>query len=203
MPTAPTTTGRRSRSCSALNAAEDVQACTHASGHRPYRGRSEPDHQSASRGPALRGERSRSRLGHRGRSGAREALRSRNRQDNVGGAVRLAGVRGEAPEIGTVGVRRLRPRCRGVDLARGAHPRNDPDRRRLRLPTHLPLARRTADMGGDHAEVGRSKDLASPRVSGASHHPGSIPAGKSLPSSGRIRIARSAAGRPSNPGRKS
>jgi hypothetical protein len=202
MPTAPTTTGRRSRSCSALSAG-DVQASTHPSWHRPYRGRSEPDHQSASRGPALRWDGSRSRLGHRGRSGAREALRSRNRQDNVGGAVRLAGVRGEAPEIGTIGVRGLRPQRGGVDLARGAHPRDGPDRCRLRLPTHLPLARRTADMGGDHAEVGRSKDLASRRESGASHRPGSIPAGKSLPSSGRIRIARSAAGRPSNPGRKS
>lgn len=203
MPIAPTTTGRRSRLCSVPSAAEDVQASTHASRHRPYRGRSGPDHQRASRGPALRRAGSRSRLGHRGRSRATEALRSRNRQDSVGGAVRLAGVRGEAPEIRTVGIRGLRPQRGGVDLARGAHPRDDPDRRRLRLPTHLPLARRTADMGGDHAEVGRSKDLASPRGSGASHDPGSIPAGKSLPSSGRIRIARSAAGRPSNPGRKS
>lgn len=199
MPTAPTTTGRRSRSCSVLSAAQDVQATTHASGHRSYRGGSEPDHQPASRGPAVRGDGSHSRLGHRGRSGAREARRSRNRQDGVGGALRLAGVRGEAPENGTVGVRRLRPQRGGVDLARGVHPGNDPDRRRLRLPTHLPLARRTPDMGGDHAEVGRSEDLggqhqsgravARPRINPVSHSAGSIPTGNSLPNSGRSRIA--------------
>src|SRR5512132_1163557 len=125
MPTAPTTTGRRSRSCSVLSAAEDAQAPTHASGHRPYRRGSELGRQPASRGPALRRDGSRSRLGHRGRSGATEALRPRNRQDGVGGAVRLAGVRGEAPEIGTTGVRRLRPQRGGVDLARGDHPGND------------------------------------------------------------------------------
>lgn len=199
MPTAPTTTGRRSRSCSVLSAAQDVQATTHASGHRSYRGGSEPDHQSASRGPALRGDGSHSRLGHRGRSGAREARWSCNRQDGVGGALRLAGVRGEAPENGTVGVRRLRPQRGGLDLARGVHPGNDPDRRRLRLPTHLPLARRTPDMGGDHAEVGRSEDLggqhqsgravARPRINPVSHSAGSIPTGNSLPNSGRSRIA--------------
>ena len=48
---------------------------------------------------------------------------------------------GKAPEIGTIGVFRLRPHCRRVDLARRAQPGDDPDRRRLRLPPPRPLAR--------------------------------------------------------------